>query len=201
MSTSAEKKQLRQMILRQRNILDPASIKEAASSAAEMVRDLADQVFAAKKGQLLHVAAYAAMRKELDLAQTWSFWQAWPADLYFPAVRGGRLRLARLPRQLEPAEFLAPQVFGIPEPPNPSLLEEPPSLDLVLVPGLAFGEDGSRVGWGKAYYDGLLASLPGRPWRVGIGYDFQLLDQVPQEEHDIKLDAILTPTRLVWCGQ
>ncbi len=201
MSVDTAKKLLRQKVLRQRNGLTLARQEAAAVAVALMLEELLGQIFAAKTGQLLHVAAYAAMRKELDLVACWPLLQNWPATLYFPAVRGGRLLLGRLPDQQKPDEFLKPQVFAIPEPPDQALLKEPARLDLVLVPGLAFSPDGGRVGWGKAYYDGLLTSLPGRPWLVGVGYDFQVFSAVPQAEHDVRLNAILTPTRLVWCAR
>ena len=77
MSADLAKKQLRQKILRQRNSLTPARQKAAAAGCAIMLAGLARQLF--KAGQPLHLAVYAAMRKELDLAASWPLWQAWPA--------------------------------------------------------------------------------------------------------------------------
>jgi 5-formyltetrahydrofolate cyclo-ligase len=66
-------------------------------------------------------------------------------------------------------------------------------LDLALVPGLAFSSAGCRLGRGKGYYDKLLASFGGV--RGGIGWDEQVVDALPTEPHDVRLDWILTPTR------
>ena len=69
----------------------------------------------------------------------------------------------------------------------------PPKVDLVLVPGVAFDLNGHRLGRGKGYYDQLLASLRGR--KCGVAFDQQVLDEVPTEAHDVRLDYLLTPTR------
>jgi 5-formyltetrahydrofolate cyclo-ligase len=67
--------------------------------------------------------------------------------------------------------------------------------DLVLVPGVAFDLQGNRLGRGKGFYDRLLAEISGV--KCGVGYDFQLLEKIPAEPHDAKVDFILTPDRCV----
>jgi 5-formyltetrahydrofolate cyclo-ligase len=67
--------------------------------------------------------------------------------------------------------------------------------DLVLVPGMAFDLAGNRLGRGRGFYDRLLAEASGV--KCGVGYDFQLLEKIPTEPHDAKLNFILTPDRCV----
>lgn len=67
--------------------------------------------------------------------------------------------------------------------------------DLVLVPGVAFDLNGSRLGRGLGFYDRLLAEASGV--KCGVAYDFQLREQIPTEPHDAKVDFILTPNRCV----
>ena len=62
--------------------------------------------------------------------------------------------------------------------------------DMILVPGLAFDKTGFRLGYGAGYYDIFLIDQPDSI-KVGICYLFQLVDQVPTESHDIKLDVII----------
>ncbi|MBW7995869.1 MAG: 5-formyltetrahydrofolate cyclo-ligase [Candidatus Glassbacteria bacterium] len=69
--------------------------------------------------------------------------------------------------------------------------------DLALVPGLAFGCDGGRIGFGKGYYDRLLAVR--RAPRVALAFEFQVLDSVPSLPHDIPLDMLVTERRLIRC--
>lgn len=69
---------------------------------------------------------------------------------------------------------------------------------VVLVPALAVGLDGYRLGQGGGYYDRLLADVPahadGGPLRVAVVHDDEVLDAVPHDPHDRAVDAVLTPT-------
>jgi len=83
--------------------------------------------------------------------------------------------------------------FGVREP-AASCPEIPlDAFDLVLVPGVAFDLSGNRLGRGQGFYDRLLANISGV--KCGVGYDFQLLEKIPAEPHDAKVNYILTPTR------
>ena len=85
--------------------------------------------------------------------------------------------------------------FGVREP--AAICGEIPlnEFDLVLVPGMAFDLAGNRLGRGRGFYDRLLAETSGI--KCGVGYDFQLLEKIPTEPHDAKVDFILTPARCV----
>lgn len=74
------------------------------------------------------------------------------------------------------------------------------TIDVVLMPGLAFGRDGSRLGQGLGFYDRYLTecvSAPKRRW--GVGYDEQVVASVPMEPHDELITHIITPTRFLAC--
>jgi 5-formyltetrahydrofolate cyclo-ligase len=92
---------------------------------------------------------------------------------------------------------LIPGQFGVLEPgagcPSVSLNQ----LDLVLVPGVAFDLGGRRLGRGKGFYDRLLAEVRGH--KCGVAFDMQIVAEVPEEPHDIRVDSILTPTRWHLC--
>lgn len=82
--------------------------------------------------------------------------------------------------------------FGVREP-AASCAEMPlNTFDLVLVPGMAFDMHGGRLGRGQGFYDRLLAEVSGV--KCGVGYDFQLVAEVPAEPHDAKVDFIFTPS-------
>lgn len=82
--------------------------------------------------------------------------------------------------------------FGVLQPPAtaPALLPQ-----LLFVPLVGFTARGERLGQGGGHYDRWLAAHPETP-TVGLAWDCQLCDSLPREEHDILLDAIVTPTRL-----
>lgn len=70
-------------------------------------------------------------------------------------------------------------------------------MDAWLVPGLAFDGHGNRLGRGMGYFDRLLCGARGV--KIGVGYDFQLVNEVPVEAHDVRLDLIVTETKVVHC--
>jgi 5-formyltetrahydrofolate cyclo-ligase len=84
-----------------------------------------------------------------------------------------------------------PSPYGIIEP-DPALSPALPasSIDLVLVPGLAFTEAGDRLGHGAGYYDRFLNSLPGRIPTAGICFSAQLEPWLPAESHDVRVQHL-----------
>ena len=94
-----------------------------------------------------------------------------------------------------PQTDLNPGAFGIPEPASGCPAVALNRLDLVLVPGVAFDVRGCRLGRGKGFYDRLLPQVRGTT--CGVAFDEQIVEAVPVEPHDICLDCILTPTRLI----
>lgn len=110
-------------------------------------------------------------------------------------------------RSMELYEFrkwdeLIPGAYGILEPDplrSKMLLNEVP--DIIWVPGLAFDRNGGRLGYGGGYYDRLAdrlrqeaydAAHHREPLWMGIGYEVQVLEHVPMEDHDMGLDGLVT---------
>lgn len=99
--------------------------------------------------------------------------------------------------------------FGIPEPAGGKEIAID-SCDAALVPGVAFGRDGSRIGRGRGYYDKALAFLaegsrPRPPVLFGICHDFQITDALQQSllaatDRDIPMDAVVSPAGIHWRG-
>jgi len=90
--------------------------------------------------------------------------------------------------------------FGILEPGVSHLKIVPPeTLDFVLVPGLAFDRKGGRIGYGAGYYDRFLKEVAGHTVRVGVAYDFQVLDSIPQTQFDVPVQKILTEKNSIIC--
>ena len=68
---------------------------------------------------------------------------------------------------------------------------KPAQIDCVIVPGAAFDLSGGRLGLGGGYYDRFLP-LAVNAKKIALAYDFQLVDSLPTEEHDAKIDMVLT---------
>lgn len=79
--------------------------------------------------------------------------------------------------------------YGIKEPKRDFRVEKS-EIDAVIVPGIAFDENGNRMGFGKGYYDRFLEDFCGI--KIGICYDFQIIDAIPTNEHDIAMDYIIS---------
>lgn len=63
-------------------------------------------------------------------------------------------------------------------------------IEMIVVPGVAYDRRGNRVGRGKGYYDRLLADSRAR--KVGVAYDFQLVDEIDTDPHDVSVDVVIT---------
>jgi 5-formyltetrahydrofolate cyclo-ligase len=179
----------REMRLRLKQ-LAPAERATASAQASERLRG--QPVWKQARGILL----YVARPDELDL---------WP--LLVEVLAEGRL--VALPRFVpatqdysvaavrEPVRDLVAGAFGIPEPAPHCPAVPRNQLDLALVPGIVFDQDGRRLGRGKGFYDRLLPSVSGT--LCGVALDWQVLPSIPAEPHDQTLNCILTPTRWLAC--
>ena len=88
--------------------------------------------------------------------------------------------------------------YGILEPcPEKLQLVADNEIDLVIVPGVAFDIHKQRLGYGAGYYDGLLVKLRPDCYKIGIAFDVQIVDMIPAETHDIKMDSIITESRII----
>jgi len=85
--------------------------------------------------------------------------------------------------------------FKIPEPPAETLPFDRKKIDIFLVPGLAFDAGGNRLGYGRGYYDYFLKDTPGL--KIGIAYDFQLVENIPAGKTDVPMDMIITEKKTI----
>ena len=94
---------------------------------------------------------------------------------------------------IEGINELKPSKYGILEPEyeeDKIMTEE--SIDLVILPGLAFDSSGGRIGYGAGYYDRFLKKLNHNCKKVGICFDFQMVKKVPMDENDEYIDFVIT---------
>lgn len=83
--------------------------------------------------------------------------------------------------------------FRIPEPTTPTFTG---NIDLIIVPAVAYDKQGRRLGRGGGYYDRFLKKYPNAMF-IGVGYDFQLVEEVPAEHHDQKVHRIILPSQTI----
>lgn len=89
---------------------------------------------------------------------------------------------------------LSTGAYGILEPTE--VRERPAeSVEVCLVPGIAFDILGNRIGYGGGYYDRLLQGI--KAITIGLAYDFQVLEAVPNQKHDVPVDVVVTEKRIL----
>lgn len=129
------------------------------------------------------VMLYSSLPDEVNTQDFLSKWRN-EKRIILPTVVGDDI----IPVELSCDTSFAVGDFNILEPQN-----EPynGSYDLIVVPGVAFDRNGNRIGRGKGYYDRFLCKHLDVK-RIGICFDFQLVDNVPTEDNDIKMDEIIS---------
>lgn len=124
-----------------------------------------------------------------DEVQTHDFVNRWyqQKTLLLPCVDGDDLRL----RQYTGPECLKEgEQFGIGEPTGPEYTDLN-SVQMIIVPGVAFDRHNNRMGRGRGFYDRLLKSTP-NAYKVGVAFNFQMVELVPTEEFDVPMNAVIT---------
>lgn len=157
-----------------------ASVKDCSSCAlANNIRQLEEY----KRAK--NVMIYLPVKNEADVSLLIN-----DTDKTFlvPVMDGDDIYACHLTMQLKIGRF------DICEPVEKVKMEKD-EIDLVIVPGVAFDKKYNRMGYGKGYYDRFLKDM--RAFKIGACHSFQLVDEIPSEPHDIKMDMIVTE-REVW---
>lgn len=105
-----------------------------------------------------------------------------------PVTEGDNIYAARCGGEFEKG------AFGVPEPKARERYGG--CIDIVIVPGVVFGRDFNRIGYGKGYYDRFLEGR--KCLKIGVCHAFQLTDRIDAAPHDIKMDLIITEDEVVW---
>ena len=188
---SEEKQIIRERIRALRQSLAPEKVREAGEAVAEILRS---RVLNAGVGK---VCVYANTGKEIPteilmrelLAEGVEIavpdWESWK--------QGSGLKILRI----QSTEELVREGRVVPQPVvtgrRPLPVRE---IDLFLVPGIAFDNEGNRLGMGGGYFDRLLAQASSTATFSGLAYGFQVVNHLPTETHDIPVHEVVTPDRI-----
>jgi 5-formyltetrahydrofolate cyclo-ligase len=179
------KEQMRSMLREQAKGFTAA--ERAAASELACARLLGMPWFASARTVML----YAAMETELDVSLVAKECRRTGRVVALPAVdwSGGTMSARRVD---DWASVLVTGKHGVREPRGDTPLVEVEDLDLIVVPGLGFGRDRTRLGRGGGYYDRFLSGASIRAARVGIGFSWQVLASMPTTDSDVTLDGVVT---------
>lgn len=93
-----------------------------------------------------------------------------------------------------------PDAVGVLEVTEEARRADPKEIDLVVVPGIAFDVSGNRLGYGTGWYDKFLHRLKAGAELVGLAFECQVVEKVPNHPHDIQVHTIMTEERIIHCG-
>lgn len=96
------------------------------------------------------------------------------------------------------ADEVSEGLFGLPEPTGQVLGPiAVGDVDLMIIPAAAVDRSGTRLGWGRGYFDKTIGSMAGCPPVYAVVYDSEVLDSLPSEVHDQPVTGVVTPTRTI----
>ncbi|MCD7963220.1 MAG: 5-formyltetrahydrofolate cyclo-ligase [Rikenellaceae bacterium] len=170
------KQEIRQLIKERKKLLSETdSLKESS-----LVTDMIERNEAFKNAGT--VLVYWSLPDEV---RTVDFIKKWCGSkrMCLPVMHGQTL----LMKQYIHGCVIITADYGISEPDGP--IVDPSEIDFAVVPGVAFDNNGNRLGRGKGFYDRLLNDIHGV--KAGICYGFQMVDEIPVELHDIKMDIVI----------
>ncbi len=184
-STTERKRALRSTLIAARARLSP----EERAERSRLIAQRAARLPLVQAAEL--VALYAPLGTEVDALELARL--LGPARTAYPRSVAGtrRLDFARCaPRELVRGPL------GAREPPPSAGAVDSASIGCVVLPGIGFSSAGYRLGRGGGYYDSTLRDMSAAR-RVALAFDLQLLDDLPLEPHDVRLDAIVTESRTI----
>ncbi|NLG24656.1 MAG: 5-formyltetrahydrofolate cyclo-ligase [Clostridiales bacterium] len=161
---------------------------------AELSARISEKVLALSEYQRARrVLCYASIREEVNTTGLMREILRGGRELYLPTIAPGR---ELIPVRLTDPNAVKPGVMGIREPAGGEAID-PAQLDLLIVPGLAFDRCGGRLGYGAGYFDRLLKRCTGLV--VALAFEFQIVDEIPLEPHDVPVDRIITERAVYNC--
>lgn len=172
-----EKNEIRRKIKNMRGMLLEKERLDAAREVFDRLERTAAFLMADR------ILMYHSLPDELSTHEFLDKWKT-RKRFFLPRVNGVNLDI--LPYDESRLELGA---FHIEEPTGQDTVS-PDEIELVVVPAVAYDRKGNRLGRGKGFYDRLLAET--RATKIGVAYEFQMLDEIPAEPHDVRMDMVIT---------
>ena len=184
--TNSDKTRLRAIYLKKRLLLTPDEIRQKSQQISEKIPHL-EQV--ENKNA---IACYLAVNNEPNIQNIITYFLEAGRTVVIPAffekLKQYKFVTLSSLNNLEIGQYQIPQPLKL-------LPVDSIKIELALLPGLAFSESGLRLGYGKGVYDRLLANSS--TFKIGVCYDFQIINHFKSEPHDIKVDFIVSENRII----
>ena len=177
------KKELRQFIRNEKRQYSSSKLEELSLSVLSRLNEN-EHLQKAKM-----ILMYYSLPDEVNTHQYIDYLLALGKKVLLPEVIDGENMVIR---EYTGKHDLKEGAFHIMEPIGSLFPEEKyQEIHLAIIPGMAFDQQGNRLGRGKGYYDRFLQKIP-QAYKIGICFPFQLVDEIPTEETDIKMDEIMS---------
>lgn len=137
-----------------------------------------------------HIFIYVSFNSEVDTHRVIQYALEDNKCVYVPKVISKEKGMKAV--QIKSVNELKKGMYGILEPVSFRFVVDEQVIDLAVIPGIAFDISGGRVGYGGGFYDRFLKKLNSNAVKLALAYDFQVMDKVPTEIHDVFVDRIIT---------
>ncbi|MGO3751557.1 MAG: 5-formyltetrahydrofolate cyclo-ligase [Peptoniphilaceae bacterium] len=187
------KKEFRSSMLEKRDSLDFKYLKDASSKIYKNF--IKSDLY--KNSENIFI--FVSYKKEVDTHELIKYALKDSKNIFVPIVNRESKTLSF--SHLKNFDDLQPSYMGILEPTIETRnIVDPNLADLVVTPGLAFNQEGYRIGYGGGFYDKFFSSIESKPIKLGIGYSIQLVDEIVHDDLDQKLDYFLSDKGLYKLG-
>ena len=181
-----EKELLRARMRQLRETMDELDVREKSDAITEKLVNLSEYEAANT------VMFYMGVNKEVHTDTAINNALAASKKVVVPVsdMDNGRI----IPTKLRSLDKMKPGAFGIPEPQEAEEVKEE-EIELVIMPGLAFDEEGNRIGYGLGFYDRFLKKINAE--KIALSYEWQIVDKIRADEHDVRMSKIITEERAI----
>ena len=191
MNEALRKTQIREAVRGKRRLLSPGTVKRSGDELTVQFLNSKDTQLRSLISSAECVALYKAVNGELPCDGIADFYLSHGRTVCYPKVKGDMIEFYEINNT---AKDFTEGAYGIPEPKSGCRRVAASEIDLMIVPGVAFSEDGKRLGQGGGFYDRWFdaADKSGRlPFTIGICYDFQVYSALPVQRHDRTVDCVM----------
>ena len=198
MNLESGKSLLRKQLKQRRLNMDPAQRIKESADICTAAQSYIEQLRTANDSSPLTIFSYLAYRDEPDTLPLLEYCWQQGATVLVPRIDLHHKGIFHLHR-IDSITDVQPGAYGIPEPSEglPAFPQEQwQEIDLVIVPGLGYDLQGSRIGYGGGYYDRfmhkLTVSSKQRPLLGAFAFETQIMPSIPMESHDFRIDILFT---------
>lgn len=188
MNIEEEKTKIRKEIKRRRSELSRKILSEIDAALPEFIAAIDDEELRSVIKKAKRIALYRSINGEVPADGLAGYFMGSDIKCCFPRLENGVMVFCDCD-SLNDNEFEVSS-YGIKEPLSSKPIVDPKDIDVVVLPAVAYNEEGTRLGMGGGYYDRFIGPLDKKPYLLGICYEFQICSDLPVTDHDITADFL-----------